>query len=164
MILYHGSYCEVQKPDISYSRDSLDFGKGFYLTDIKEQALSWIDRFIRRGKMGCLNSYNIDLEEMGNIYNIKKFESYDMDWLDFILQCRNNSDIYLSYDIVIGGIADDQVYNTIELYEFDLITKNEALKRLKFHKPNNQICIINQSILDNHLIFNGCEVISNGSK
>lgn len=164
MLLYHGSYCTVEKPNVSYSRDSLDFGKGFYLTDIKEQALSWIDRFIRRGKKGCLNVYNIDLENMKKLYIVKEFDSYNMEWLDFILQCRNGSNVYLSYDIIIGGIADDQVYNTIELYEFDLITKDEALKRLKYHKPNNQICITNQEILDKYLEFNRCEVISDGSK
>lgn len=87
-----------------------------------------------------------------------------MEWLDFILQCRNGSDVYLNYDIIIGGIADDQVYNTIELYEFDLITKDEALKRLKYHKPNNQICITNQEILDKYLEFKKCEVISDGGK
>ena len=38
MIVYHGSYCIVDKPDIRYSREALDFGKGFYLTNIKEQA------------------------------------------------------------------------------------------------------------------------------
>ncbi len=61
MFLYHGSYCMVKEPNISYSRDSLDFGKGFYLTDIKLQALNWIDRFIRRGREGYLNIYSINL-------------------------------------------------------------------------------------------------------
>lgn len=164
MLLYHGSYCIVEEPNVSYSRDSLDFGKGFYLTDIKEQALNWIDRFIRRGKKGCLNVYNIDLDNMKMLYKVKEFDSYNMEWLDFILQCRNGSDVYLNYDIIIGAIADDQVYNTIELYEFDLITKDEALKRLKYHKPNNQICITNQEILDKYLEFNKCEVISDGGK
>ncbi len=114
-----------------------------YLTDIKDQALSWVDRFIRRGKKGCLNSYSIDLDEMKNLYIVKSFDSYNIEWLDFILSCRNGGSEYLKYDIVIGGIADDQVYNTIELYEFDLITKEEALKRLKYHKPNNQLILKN---------------------
>ena len=38
MILYHGSSVVVQKPDIIHSRERVDFGKGFYLTDIPEQA------------------------------------------------------------------------------------------------------------------------------
>ena len=164
MELYHGSYCEIKNPNISYSRDSLDFGKGFYLTDIKKQAIDWADRFIKRGKTGCINIYTINFDELNTTYKIKKFDSYDMEWLDFILDCRNGSKRYLDYDVIIGGIADDKVYNTIELYEFELITKDEALNRLKYHKPNNQICITNQEILDKYLKFTLCEVIDNGSK
>ena len=54
---------------------------------------------------------------------------------------------------MIGGIADDRVYNTMELYVDNLISKEEALKRLKYYKPNNQICIVNQDIIDLHLKF-----------
>jgi len=52
--VYHGSYCIVDKPDISFSRDSLDFGKGFYVTNIEKQAISWTDRFKKRGKKGSV--------------------------------------------------------------------------------------------------------------
>ena len=164
MELYHGSYCEVKNPNISYSRDSLDFGKGFYLTNIKDQAISWSKRFVKRGKIGYLNTYILDFDKLKGLYNIKVFDSYDMEWLDFILDCRNQGKKYLDYDVIIGGIADDRVYNTIELYEFDLISKDEALNRLKYYKPNNQICITNQEILDKNLEFIKCEVIDNGSE
>lgn len=52
MIVYHGSYCLVQNPNISFSREALDFGKGFYVTGIKEQAVNWTTKFKRRGKKG----------------------------------------------------------------------------------------------------------------
>ena len=57
------------------------------------------------------------------------------------------------YDIIEGGIANDRVFNTIELYDAGLITKEEALTRLKYEKPNNQICIITQQIVDDYLHF-----------
>ena len=38
MKLYHASNCIVDNPDVLHSRDFLDFGKGFYLTALKEQA------------------------------------------------------------------------------------------------------------------------------
>jgi len=41
MILYHGSYTEVKKPDIGFSLRNLDFGRGFYVTPIYEQARKW---------------------------------------------------------------------------------------------------------------------------
>ncbi len=87
------------------------------------------------------------------MYRVKEFLSYDLEWLDFILKCREENNIYLQYDMVIGGIADDRVYNTIELYKDNLIEKDEALKRLQYYKPNQQICIINQDIIDRYLKY-----------
>lgn len=66
------------------------------------------------------------------------------------------SDVYMKYDVIIGGIADDKIYNTIELYQDNLIEKDEALKRLKYYKPNEQICITNQNVIDKYLKFR-CE-------
>ena len=61
--------------------------------------------------------------------------------------------LWKDYDIVEGGVANDDVFNTTELYISDLIPKEEALKRLQYEKPNNQICILNQSIIDRFLHF-----------
>ena len=46
MIVYHGSTLCVENPLVGVCRDNLDFGKGFYLTDICEQAISWANLFI----------------------------------------------------------------------------------------------------------------------
>ncbi|MEG0672331.1 DUF3990 domain-containing protein, partial [Clostridium sp.] len=69
------------------------------------------------------------------------------------IDCRSGSNIYTNYDVVIGGIADDRVFNTLDLYINNLIDKSEALNRLKYYKPNNQICIISNSIIKNELKF-----------
>lgn len=151
MIVYHGSYCVVDNPHISFSRDALDFGKGFYVTEIQEQAIDWTKKFKRRGKSGYLNIYNLEIDKVKEIYKVKEFFSYDLEWLDFILECRAESNIYLEYDMILGGIADDRVYNTIELYQQQLIGKEEALIKLKYYKPNQQICIINQEIINKYL-------------
>lgn len=159
MIVYHGSYCEVKEPNVKFSREALDFGKGFYITNIKEQAISWADRFKLRGKESYLNIYSLNLDKIKENYKVKDFVSYSEEWLDFILECRNGSNIYLENDVIIGGIADDRVYNTIELYEDNLINKEEALKRLRYYKPNNQICIVNQEIIDKHLNYKESKVV-----
>lgn len=159
MIVYHGSYCEIKRPNIKFSRDALDFGKGFYVTTIKEQAINWAAKFKLRGKTSYINIYNLDLEKIKEKYRIKEYLTYSTEWLDFILECRSGSDIYLENDIIIGGIADDRVYNTIELFEDNLIDKKEALKRLRYYKPNNQICIVNQEIIDNYLNYEESKVL-----
>ncbi len=71
MIVYHGSYCKVDNPNISFSREALDFGKGFYVTSIKQQAISWTDRFKRRGKDGYLNIYNLQIEKLRKDIKLK---------------------------------------------------------------------------------------------
>ena len=41
MKVYHGSNMEVTKPDIVHSYKALDFGQGFYVTTVIEQAIRW---------------------------------------------------------------------------------------------------------------------------
>ena len=44
--------------------------------------------------------------------------------------------------------------------ENGIITANQAIGQLKYHKPNFQICITNQTIIDNYLIFNDSKIIT----
>ncbi len=163
MIVYHGSYCVVKYPDIAHSRDNLDFGKGFYLTDIRQQAEAWTERYARNNKSPILNIYDFDFEVVKKNYTVKVFEQHNEDWLDYIISCRSGKQPMI-YDVIIGGIADDRVYDTIELYFDNLIDKKEAIHRLMYHKPNNQICISNQEITETHLTFLSSEVVDFDSK
>lgn len=81
-----------------------------------------------------------------------KFESYSEEWLDFILKCRTGKDT-TDYDIVIGGVANDKVFNTVELYFDNLIDKTEAVRCLRYEKPNLQICFRTQKALDEYLHY-----------
>ena len=80
------------------------------------------------------------------------------EWLDFVFQCRKGED-KSEYDIVIGGIADDKIFKTIDLYFTGDISKDEALRRLKYEKPNNQYCLRTQRAID-LLIFKSAEEIT----
>ena len=153
MKLYHGSTVIVDKPLVSYGRDNLDFGKGFYTTSMQGQAEKWIQRFISLGKKGIISIYNFDGTDIQKKYRYKKFPEYNEEWLDFVLASRDGSKDYLNYDIIEGGIANDKVFNTVEFYFTGLIDKSKALQRLKFEQPNNQICFINQQVLDTVLKF-----------
>lgn len=57
------------------------------------------------------------------------------------------------FDIIEGGIANDRVIDTIRLYMFGNMEKSTALKRLSEHRPNHQICILNQAVADKYLKF-----------
>ena len=103
MILYHGSYLEIAEPDLAHSRSDVDFGRGFYLTPLYEQAAKWCSRFKRRGKNAVISRYTYD-ESMENKLKILKFDSYSEEWLDFILNCLRSKDT-TEYDLVIGAFA-----------------------------------------------------------
>ncbi len=156
MILYHGSFQEVSNPDLEHSRTNVDFGRGFYTTPIYAQAIKWSEKFKNRGWSGIISSYTID-EHYFEILKVLSFETYSEEWLDFILNCRSGKDVS-DYDIVIGGVANDKVFNTVELYFDGLIDKNEALKRLRYEEPNLQICFRSMEALS-RLHFEGSEQI-----
>ena len=114
MILYHGSFLEIAQPDLVHSRPNVDFGRGFYVTSLHEQAAKWCGKFKRRGK--------------------------DM----------------TDYDLVLGGVANDKVFNTVELFFDGLIDKVEAINWLGYEKPNLQICFRTEKALS-LLHFEGSE-------
>lgn len=150
MLIYHASDVIVDKPDTVHSRSNLDFGKGFYATVIREQAERYAQRFILRNRKGILNVYEFTPTEA---LNIKSFDAYDSEWLDFVAACRMGEDVYKQYDVICGGIANDRVFNTLDLYFSNQMTKEEALKRLIFEKPNQQLCFTNQRAIDSCISF-----------
>ena len=155
MILYHGSDIEIKVPDIAHSRKNLDFGCGFYTTPLYEQAEKWCEKFLRRGKKGVISCYDLDESALENCKKLE-FPDYSENWLDFITNCRMGIDSR-EYDLIIGGVANDKVFNTCELYFKQYIGKETALDRLRYEKPNCQICFKNQKIIDKYLHFERSE-------
>lgn len=157
MKLYHGSYLPIPSPDFEHSRTNVDFGRGFYTTPIYEQAVNWCKKFQRQGKTGVISSYGFD-EAAYQTLEVLCFESYSEQWLDFILTCRSGKDTS-NYDIVVGGVANDKVFNTVELYFEHLIDKAEAIKRLRYEKPNLQLCFRSERAIRQYLTFEGSEEV-----
>jgi len=158
MILYHGSLEAIEKPDLSFSRDNTDFGKGFYTTTIKSQAEKWTSRFKRRFGHGTLSIYEVSETELRKNVSVLEFETYSIQWLEYIANCRQGL-AGSNHDLVIGGIANDDVYTTLTLYFRGYIGKEEAIKRLRYEKPNIQYCFKNQDVIDKYLKYTGMEVI-----
>ena len=156
MILYHGSFLEITKPDLLHSRHNVDFGCGFYVTPLYEQAEKWCSKFKRRGKNGIISKYKYEEDREAEL-KILKFDSYSEKWLDFILNCRSGNDS-TDYDFVAGGVANDKVFNTVELFFDGLIDKTEAINRLRYEKPNLQMCFRTEKALS-LLHFEGSEMI-----
>lgn len=65
----------------------------------------------------------------------------------------------LQFDIVEGGVANDNVIDTVEDYENGIINAEQALGQLKYKAVNHQICILNQDIADKYLSFINAYII-----
>jgi hypothetical protein len=165
MELYHGSIVIVDQPKIIPSEIGRDFGHGFYTTSIKDQALKWsrrkarIDQSRRLSSQPVLNIYEMDWQSAIELLKVKDFgHSVSMEWLEFVVQCRQNNDFFHGYDIVVGNIADDNVGETISYVQRGIMRKEDALERLQFEKINNQICFNTPQSLD-FLRFARAEVV-----
>lgn len=80
-------------------------------------------------------------------WKVLSFNSYDKEWLAFVADCRAGN-YHTDYDLVIGGIADDRVIQTLDRYFERELSENETLGLLKYEKPNIQYCIRSQKMLD----------------
>lgn len=150
MLVYHSSDQCFTSPDVEHSRNALDFGKGFYVTRLKEQAEKYANRFLRAGKDAYMHVFEyVPSSEM----EIKIFDSYDEEWLDFVCSCRKGNDVYKQYDIIEGGVANDKVFQTVDLYMAGIYNKEQALQNLAYEMPNNQLCFITQRAIDRCLRF-----------
>ena len=155
--LYHGTYLSIPEPLAKVGRRNLDFGPGFYLTKIESQARDWaVIVASRKGRetKAVVNVYHFDIESAeANKVRFKRFDTYDIEWLNYVVDCRKGKDISFDYDIVEGGVANDNVIDTVEDYEKGIITAEQALGQLRYKKINHQICILNQEVIDKYLLY-----------
>lgn len=154
--VYHGTTSTIKHPDVSRGRDNLDFGKAFYVTRLKSQAESWAHVVYSRYEEDApvVNSYSLDIDaikEKG--FHCLTFDSYNADWLKFIVNSRLGRKPWEGFDLIEGGIANDRVIDTVEGYMNGDFTAQVAIGRLQYHKPNNQIAILNQKIIDLYLTW-----------
>ncbi|MDE7150496.1 MAG: DUF3990 domain-containing protein [Bacteroidales bacterium] len=158
--VYHGSVAKVEMPICHIGRENLDFGRGFYLTDIREQAVRWAINVSRRQRMpAVVNRYLLDRQAILAEAKCKIFEAYDAEWLEFIVASRRGLNPAAVYDYIEGGVANDRVVDTVNLYMAGLMEVETALRRLAMHRPNNQICLLNQSLTDKYLSYEGVDAV-----
>lgn len=161
MKVYHGSIQEIRFPLAKAGRPNLDFGRGFYVTDIRRQAEEWAERIgLRMVETPMLNIYELDMDLVRSKFRVLKFEDYNEEWLDFIVASRSGKTPWVDFDMVEGGVANDRVIDTIEAYMIGNITKEMALGELAKHRPNNQLCLINQALIDECLRFVSVESVN----
>jgi hypothetical protein len=144
MKVYHGSDTYIEIIDLAKCKPNKDFGKGFYVTNIWQQAY---EMAVRVGDWNNkepavtefeFDEYAFDDDELRTL----RFEAYDEAWLDFIILNRNKSrrDSVHNYDIIEGPVADDAVSVRIDDYLDGLVSKTDFLEELIHKKKTHQIC------------------------
>ena len=144
MILYHGSNVSIEKIDLQCGRRGKDFGRGFYLSANKQQALLMAERTVDREEFGSptLTTYLFDDSVLISPIdlNVKVFDRYSVDWAEFIMMNRQNKSDKQAhdYDIVYGPIANDKVGLQISRYQLQYIPMEELIRQLSFIQPTFQ--------------------------
>ena len=138
MKVYHGGYIVVDNPKIMKSKFPKDFGDGFYCTELELQAIRWASRY----DTAIVSIYDYLPEK-----DLKTLVFTEMteEWLDFIVSCRSGGKH--AFDIVIGAMANDQIYNFISDFIEGILTREQFWVLAKFKHPTHQICFCNEKAL-----------------
>ncbi len=149
MILYHGSHMEIFEIDLQKCRPFKDFGKGFYLTTIKDQAILMAKRTTKIFTgIPFVTAYEFDDKILADMkISVKIFDEPTSDWAKFILNNRNrsfptpcdlNCNLDNKYDIVVGAVADDDISLLFRTFSNGLIDLDHLVKEMKYKNLTNQ--------------------------
>lgn len=149
MILYHGSNTDITEIDLTMCKPYKDFGRGFYLTVLKEQAEKMAKRIARiYGGTPVLNAFEIDVDSLPGGLNVKNFGTETSEeWAGFVMNNRNrkfddvsNPECNLDnkYDIVIGPIANDDMAVLFRQYENGILSFDKMISGMVYKETTNQ--------------------------
>ena len=135
MKLYHGSNIEINEIDYSKSKPFKDFGKGFYLSDVFQQALDMASsKADILGGNPIVSTFEFDIEGMEqSTLAIKKFNGYTLDWAEFIIANRLGKPVK-KYDYVYGPIADDYIGYQLRRWNDGIIDISTLMKEIQYAK------------------------------
>ena len=139
MIVYHGGYSVVEKPEIRIAKYNKDFGHGFYCTELQAQADKWAKRF---------DTPVVSVFEYtpSAALDLLKFDTMTDEWLDFIVYCWNGKPH--SHAIVEGAMANDQVWNYIADLVSGILNREQFWVLAKFKHPTHQVAFCTPPALD----------------
>jgi hypothetical protein len=155
MNVYHGSNMEVDKPELRISHRALDFGAGFYVTFNQKQAIEFAHKVVIRSQrllskpgIATVSEYDFDMDTAEKTLKILRFEAADKEWLSFVVDNRRGKNPYNDYDVIIGAVADDNVYAVIGYYEEGAYTEEMAINALKIKKLFMQMVLKTEKALN----------------
>lgn len=141
---FHGTKNEIKHELVANYRSKYthDFGAGLYCTEIRHQAITWADKNKSPGLV-----YRVEVKDYSHL-KVRKFTDTDKEWLTFIANCRRDKQYQHGFDIVIGPMADDTIWDFVSMYLDGSLPETVFLELAKFKKPTHQICFCSQEALD----------------
>lgn len=155
-LLFHGSFMPIEEPRVIVGPYAKDFGEGFYLTLLQDQAERWAIRKFRN-----MRRSDSSARPVVSVYRFEKsramekcpsllFPSMSDEWLDFIAACRGGAGH--SYAYVEGPMADDKVYNFVEAFLSGSIDREEFWGKVRFSYPTHQVMLAEDALPFLHFV------------
>ncbi|WP_165055996.1 MULTISPECIES: DUF3990 domain-containing protein [unclassified Adlercreutzia] len=155
-LLFHGSYLTVREPRVITGAYAKDFGEGFYLTLLQEQAERWALRKFRN-----LRRTDPKARPIVTVYRFEKsravkncpsllFPQMSDEWLDFVASCRGGVPHGFAY--VEGPMANDKVYNFVESFLAGSIGRDEFWRKARFSYPTHQVMLADEALPFLHFV------------
>lgn len=143
MKLYHGSNIHIRKIDFSRCRPYKDFGQGFYLTEIEEQAIKMAERTATiYGGEGIVSVFDFDKDGAyaDEKLSIKEFAIPNEEWTLFVMGNRDRTIKHPThnFDIVIGPVADDEMATQFRYFKDGIIDLEKLVSKIRYHKVSSQ--------------------------
>ena len=142
MRLYHGSNSKIKNIDLAKCKPYKDFGQGFYLTEIEEQAFQMARRTASiYGGRAVVTQFEFDETALSDsTLSIKRFEEPNEEWALFVManRSRERQHPVHEYDIVIGPVADDTIATLFRNFDDGIIDLPMLVKGLKYKKISSQ--------------------------
>lgn len=143
MKLYHGSNIHIRKIDFSRCRPYKDFGQGFYLTEIEEQAIKMAERTATiYGGEGIVSVFDFDKDGAyaDEKLSIKEFAIPNEEWALFVMGNRDRTIKHPThnFDIVIGPVANDEMATQFRYFKDGIIDLEKLVSKIRYHKVSSQ--------------------------
>ena len=129
MKLYHTSDRIIQKPEVNHGRRNADFGPGFYLTPDREFTYRWAR------DNSVVNEYELNLDGL-DVHTFKR----TVDCFEYIFHNRRADD-RMKFDVIIGPIANDTIFDTMGMISSGFLSPEDALKLLMIRPEYTQVAI-----------------------
>ena len=135
MILYHGSNIAIESIDLKKSKRYKDFGRAFYLSSEREQALKMAKaKTVQFGGEAIVTAFEYDDNDRRGL-SVMEFPHYSREWAVFVdNNLDEHQDFHHDYDIVYGPIANDYIGLQIRDFRRHRLTFEQFMENILYHQ------------------------------